>query len=51
VLAALVCALVAAAVAAGATVVPADAHEADRALVEGWIHVPAVALEALRPPG
>jgi predicted nuclease with RNAse H fold len=48
---ALICALVAAAVAAGATVAPGHGHEADRALIEGWIHVPTVALETLRPPG
>lgn len=51
VLDALVCALIAVAVGAGATVGPSDGHEAERALVEGWIHVPTVALEALRPPG
>jgi hypothetical protein len=51
VLDALLAALVAVAVHQGGTVGPRDELEQELALEEGWIHVPAVALAQLRPPG
>jgi predicted nuclease with RNAse H fold len=51
VLDALLAALVAVAVRQDATARPRDDVERALALEEGWIHVPTVALDALRPPG
>lgn len=44
---AVICALVARAVAVGLTAGPASPEDADLARVEGWIHVPTAGLEAL----
>jgi predicted nuclease with RNAse H fold len=49
VLDALVCALIAAATVAGATLRPDD-HERDLAAVEGWIHVPILPLDRIDVP-
>jgi hypothetical protein len=47
---ALICALVARAVAKGLTAGPASGEDADLARVEGWIHVPTAGLAALPGP-